>query len=158
MTSRTASSLHSGKRDVWQPQAAYGTAIPCARRCSTPLAHRVVDEWFIACSEVREPMRRAAAAVSWHPSHYAKRMDDWLSNMGDLPKSLLGWWYEACGDDSGSPKHPRKMSATPASWKETGHTTHKIGGGPRSSNDLARHRCSIRRCFDRPEHHDNKTC
>ncbi|MGH9290609.1 MAG: isoleucine--tRNA ligase [Acidimicrobiales bacterium] len=65
---------------------------PACWRCSTPLVHRVVDEWFIGCDEVREPMRQAAAAVSWHPRHYGKRMDDWLSNMGDWCISRKRYW------------------------------------------------------------------
>jgi isoleucyl-tRNA synthetase len=65
---------------------------PVCWRCSTPLVYRVVDEWFIACDEVREPMRQAAATVSWRPRHYGKRMDDWLSNMGDWCISRKRYW------------------------------------------------------------------
>jgi isoleucyl-tRNA synthetase len=65
---------------------------PVCWRCSTPLVYRVVDEWFISCDEVREPMRRAAATVSWHPRHYGTRMDNWLSNMGDWCISRKRYW------------------------------------------------------------------
>jgi isoleucyl-tRNA synthetase len=56
---------------------------PTCWRCGTPLLFRVVDDWFIACDEVRESMLAANATVDWTPDFYSKRMDDWLRNMGD---------------------------------------------------------------------------
>jgi isoleucyl-tRNA synthetase len=56
---------------------------PTCWRCGTPLLFRVVDDWFISCEEIRQPMLDANATVEWTPSFYSKRMDDWLRNMGD---------------------------------------------------------------------------
>jgi isoleucyl-tRNA synthetase len=56
---------------------------PTCWRCGTPLVFRVVDDWFIAADEVRQPMLDANASVEWTPDFYTKRMDDWLRNMGD---------------------------------------------------------------------------
>jgi uncharacterized OB-fold protein len=56
---------------------------PTCWRCSTPLLFRVVDDWFISCDEIRQPMLDANATVEWTPAFYSKRMDDWLRNMGD---------------------------------------------------------------------------
>jgi isoleucyl-tRNA synthetase len=56
---------------------------PICWRCSTPLVFRVVDDWFISCTEIRQPLLDANATVEWTPSFYSKRMDDWLRNMGD---------------------------------------------------------------------------
>ena len=56
---------------------------PTCWRCGTPLVFRVVDDWFIACDEIRQPMIDANATVEWTPPFYIKRMDDWLRNMGD---------------------------------------------------------------------------
>jgi isoleucyl-tRNA synthetase len=56
---------------------------PICWRCKTPLLFRVVDDWFIACQEVRQELLDANATVEWTPSFYSKRMDDWLRNMGD---------------------------------------------------------------------------
>jgi valyl-tRNA synthetase len=56
---------------------------PTCWRCGTPLVFRVVDDWFIACDEIRQPMLDANATVQWTPDFYSKRMDDWLRNMGD---------------------------------------------------------------------------
>ena len=56
---------------------------PICWRCGTPLVFRVVDDWFISCDEIRQPLRDANAGVTWTPAFYSKRMDDWLVNMGD---------------------------------------------------------------------------
>jgi isoleucyl-tRNA synthetase len=56
---------------------------PVCWRCHTPLIFRIVDEWFISCDEIRQPMLDANATVAWTPDFYSKRMDDWLRNMGD---------------------------------------------------------------------------
>ncbi len=56
---------------------------PTCWRCGTPLVFRIVDDWFIAADEVRQPMLDANATVEWTPDFYSKRMDDWLRNMGD---------------------------------------------------------------------------
>jgi isoleucyl-tRNA synthetase len=56
---------------------------PTCWRCGTPLLFRVVDDWFIGCDEIRQPMLDANATVEWTPPQYGKRMDDWLRNMGD---------------------------------------------------------------------------
>jgi len=56
---------------------------PICWRCRTPLVFRVVDDWFISCDEIRQPMLDANDTVAWTPPQYKKRMDDWLRNMGD---------------------------------------------------------------------------
>jgi len=56
---------------------------PICWRCKTPLVFRVVDDWFIACDEIRQPLLDANNEVEWTPPQYKKRMDDWLRNMGD---------------------------------------------------------------------------
>jgi isoleucyl-tRNA synthetase len=56
---------------------------PICWRCGTPLVFRVVDDWFISCNDLRQPLLDANATVEWTPSQYSKRMDDWLRNMDD---------------------------------------------------------------------------
>ena len=56
---------------------------PICWRCKTPLVFRVVDDWFISCDELRQPLLDANDEVEWTPPQYKKRMDDWLRNMGD---------------------------------------------------------------------------
>ena len=42
-----------------------------------------MDDWFIGCDELRQPLLDANDEVAWTPPQYKKRMDDWLRNMGD---------------------------------------------------------------------------
>ena len=49
----------------------------------TPLMFRVVDEWFIAGDEIRQPMLDGERGGRVDAGQYGKRMDDWLRNMGD---------------------------------------------------------------------------
>ncbi|HSD01165.1 MAG TPA: isoleucine--tRNA ligase [Gaiellales bacterium] len=65
---------------------------PVCWRCGTELIYRLVDEWFIGCDEIREPMIQAAREVEWTPPQYAKRMEDWLRNMGDWCISRKRYW------------------------------------------------------------------
>ncbi|MFL6011658.1 MAG: class I tRNA ligase family protein, partial [Gaiellaceae bacterium] len=44
---------------------------PICWRCSTPLLFRIVDDWFISCDEIRQPLRDANATVDWTPSFYS---------------------------------------------------------------------------------------
>jgi isoleucyl-tRNA synthetase len=73
-------------------------------RCSTPLIFRVTDDWFIAVDELRQQLMDANATVQWTPDYFARRMDDWLRNMGDWNISRRRYYglplpiYEcACG-------------------------------------------------------------
>jgi isoleucyl-tRNA synthetase len=65
---------------------------PVCWRCGTELIYRLVDEWFIRCDDVRQPMIEAARGVEWTPPQYGKRMEDWLRNMGDWCISRKRYW------------------------------------------------------------------
>ena len=66
---------------------------PVCWRCGTELIYRLVDEWFIRCDEVRQPMIDAALAKWSGPRpQYGKRMEDWLRNMGDWCISRKRYW------------------------------------------------------------------
>ncbi|MGZ4431419.1 MAG: class I tRNA ligase family protein, partial [Gaiellales bacterium] len=65
---------------------------PVCWRCGTELLYRLVDEWFIRCDEIRQPMIEAARGVEWTPPQYGKRMEDWLRNMGDWCISRKRYW------------------------------------------------------------------
>jgi isoleucyl-tRNA synthetase len=65
---------------------------PSCWRCQTELIFRLVDEWFISCEDVREPMKEANRTVEWTPAFYGKRMEDWLNNMGDWCISRKRYW------------------------------------------------------------------
>ena len=65
---------------------------PGCWRCGTELIFRLVDEWFIRCDDIRQPMIEANRQVEWSPSFYGKRMEDWLNNMGDWCISRKRYW------------------------------------------------------------------
>jgi isoleucyl-tRNA synthetase len=65
---------------------------PVCWRCGHELIFRLVDEWFINCDELRQPMIEAARTVEWTPPQYGKRMEDWLRNMGDWCISRRRYW------------------------------------------------------------------
>jgi isoleucyl-tRNA synthetase len=71
------------RRDLLVESGRITHRYPTCWRCGTPLVFRVVDDWFISCDEIRQPMLDANATVEWTPDFYSKRMDDWLRNMGD---------------------------------------------------------------------------
>lgn len=65
---------------------------PVCWRCQEELVFRLVDEWFISCEELRQPMIEEARKVKWIPDYAGKRMEDWLLNMGDWCISRKRFW------------------------------------------------------------------
>ena len=66
---------------------------PVCWRCGTELIFRLVDEWFIRCDEVREPMIEAARAVEWTPAAVRQADGGLAAQHGRLvhqPQALLG--------------------------------------------------------------------
>lgn len=70
----------------------YEHRYPVCWRCHEELVFRLVDEWFIRCEDLREPMKAEAAKVRWVPEYAGKRMEDWLNNMGDWCISRKRFW------------------------------------------------------------------
>jgi len=70
----------------------YRHRYPACWRCQEELVFRLVDEWFISCRQLREPMIREAGKVRWIPDYAGKRMEDWLNNMGDWCISRKRFW------------------------------------------------------------------
>ncbi len=61
----------------------YTHSYPVCWRCKTEVLFRLVREWHIKTDEVRPQLLEAAAGVKWEPEYIGKRMQDWLTNMGD---------------------------------------------------------------------------
>jgi len=56
---------------------------PVCWRCKTPVIFRLVPAWYIATDELRPRLIAAARKVKWEPESGGRRMEDWLTNMGD---------------------------------------------------------------------------
>lgn len=56
---------------------------PVCWRCKTEVIFRLVQEWYITTEEIKPKLKEAASNVKWEPEHVGKRMQDWLTNMGD---------------------------------------------------------------------------
>lgn len=61
----------------------YTHSYPVCWRCKTDILFRLVKEWYIKTDEIRPQLIEAAEKVNWQPAFIGKRMQDWLSNMGD---------------------------------------------------------------------------
>jgi len=78
---------------------------PHCWRCKQELVFRTTSEWFIKSDEVRPIAKKEASKANWMPKSAEKRMQDWLTNMGDWPISRRRYWglalpfYEcSCGE------------------------------------------------------------
>jgi isoleucyl-tRNA synthetase len=71
------------ERNLLVEAGLYEHAYPHCWRCDTPLIFRIADDWLISVDEIRPRLLEANATIEWTPAYYAKRMDDWLRNMGD---------------------------------------------------------------------------
>jgi len=61
----------------------YEHSYPICWRCKTPVIFRLVPAWYIATAELKSDLIAAARAVRWEPESGGRRMEDWLTNMGD---------------------------------------------------------------------------
>ena len=63
----------------------YAHSYPHCWRCQTQLIFRLVDEWFIATDQLREPVGASTRSMTWLPDGIGleERELDWLRNMGD---------------------------------------------------------------------------
>lgn len=56
---------------------------PVCWRCKSEVVFRLVPAWYIRTEELKPKLIEAANAVKWEPASNGKRMQDWLTNMGD---------------------------------------------------------------------------
>ncbi len=74
----------------------YKHSYPHCWRCGSELIFFASQEWFIRADAgarpARQRLQRAASTVEWNPDYGGKRLDDWLSNMGDWNISRKRFW------------------------------------------------------------------
>ncbi len=80
------------KKGLLLESAEHTHRYPVCWRCKQEIVFNLVDEWFIACDEIRPRMIRAAEQVEWIPDSAGLRMRDWLENMGDWAISRKRYW------------------------------------------------------------------
>jgi isoleucyl-tRNA synthetase len=120
-------------RGVLVAKERYFHRYPHCWRCSSELAYRLVDEWFISMAWRQEIMESAKQA-QWLPEWGLDRELDWLKNMGDWMISKKRYWGLAlpiweCGTckhfDVVANREDLKARAS-AGWDEfEGHTPHR---------------------------------
>ncbi len=71
------------KRDKLYKVEAHEHSYPVCWRCKTPVIFRLVPAWYIATDELKPRLLAAAHKVKWEPESGGRRMEDWLTNMGD---------------------------------------------------------------------------
>ncbi len=98
---------------------------PHCWRCKHELVFRTTHEWFISAGEIRPLMKKATKDATWLPDAAEKRMQDWLTNMGDWPISRRRYWglalpfYECTSNQCkeltvvGSKEELRKLAVDP---------------------------------------------
>jgi len=107
---------------------------PHCWRCGTELIFRLVDEWFISMTVLRERMIRTVQDIRWIPGFGLERELDWLRNMEDWMISKKRYWglalpiydCQECGTfeviGSKEELHARAVEG----WDEfAGHTPHR---------------------------------
>jgi isoleucyl-tRNA synthetase len=56
---------------------------PVCWRCKSEIVFRLVPAWYIKTAEIKPKLIECANSVKWEPASNGKRMNDWLTNMGD---------------------------------------------------------------------------
>lgn len=122
-----------GRGLVFKTQS-YTHRYPVCWRCGTELIFRLVDEWYIAMNDLRQPMMRITKTINWVPSFGLERELDWLKNMHDWLISKKRYWGLAlpiykclsCGtlEVIGSREELKKRAVS--GWdKFEGHSPHR---------------------------------
>jgi len=65
---------------------------PHCWRCGEELVFRLVDEWYVKCSEIRKKLIEENKKVKWYPEYGKVRQEDWFKNMGDWLISRKRYW------------------------------------------------------------------
>lgn len=71
------------KRNKLYKVEAHQHSYPVCWRCKSEVIFRLVPAWYIRTDELRPRLIESSNAVKWEPESNGKRMNDWLSNMGD---------------------------------------------------------------------------
>jgi len=112
----------------------YKHRYPVCWRCQSELIFRLVDEWYISMTKLREKLMEISKKIKWIPPFGLERELDWLKNMQDWLISKKRYWglslpiYECqeCGNFEviGSKEELKERAVE--GWQEfEGHSPHR---------------------------------
>ncbi len=70
----------------------YKHRYPHCWRCGKELVFRLVDEWYVKCSEIRKKLISENKRIKWYPEYGKKRQEEWFKNMSDWLISRKRYW------------------------------------------------------------------
>ena len=70
----------------------YKHRYPHCWRCGNELVFRLVDEWYIKCSEIRKKLISENKKIKWYPEYGKVRQEEWFKNMSDWLISRKRYW------------------------------------------------------------------
>ena len=84
-------------KDLEQRKFLYKTAkirhrYPHCWRCGEELVFRLVDEWYIKSSKMKDKLISENKKIKWYPEYGKKRQEEWFNNMGDWLISRKRYW------------------------------------------------------------------
>nr|MBA3337482.1 class I tRNA ligase family protein [Chloroflexia bacterium] len=112
----------------------YKHRYPVCWRCNTDLVFRLVDEWFIAMDQLRQPMMDVTRQITWVPGFGQERELDWLGHMDDWMISKKRYWglalpiyeCESCGNFEVMGSETELQTRAVSGWEDfAGHTPHR---------------------------------
>jgi isoleucyl-tRNA synthetase len=83
---------HITKSDHFVSLGAHRHRYPHCWRCKSPLAFRLVKEWFLRTEPIRHRLKAVAADMDWQPAYAGTQMQNWLDSMGDWCISRRRFW------------------------------------------------------------------
>lgn len=86
----------------------YQTSIGYSERGGVPIEPYLSEQWFMKMNELSEPALNVVkdSKIKFHPSHWVKTYDHWMSNISDWCISRQLWWghripvWYCIGDDA----------------------------------------------------------
>ncbi len=81
-----------GQRKFIYKTTSYRHRYPHCWRCGNELVFRLVNEWYIKCSEIKKKLISENKKIKWHPEYGKTRQEEWFKNMGDWLISRKRYW------------------------------------------------------------------
>ncbi|OGU52394.1 MAG: valine--tRNA ligase [Ignavibacteria bacterium GWC2_36_12] len=95
----------------------YQTSIGYSERGGVPIEPYLSEQWFMKMNELSKPALKVVkeGKIKFHPAHWVKTYDHWMSNINDWCISRQLWWghripvWYCIGDDHCEPECKKPM-------------------------------------------------